>query len=132
MADESIKHVEDIMTKSIETVSKDASVSDAATKMRDQEINSLLVPGPEMGIITSTDVLDAVAEERDLQDFPVSSLMTAPVESITVDVPLQEAAAMMRTYGINHLPVRDTHGDYIGIVSTTDLRQTLGDSAIGR
>jgi CBS domain-containing protein len=132
MADGSLKHVEDIMTSSVETISKDASVSDAATKMRDQEINSLLVPGADMGIITSTDVLDAVAESRDLQECPVSSLMTAPVESITVDVPLQEAAAMMTTYGINHLPVRDTHGDYIGIVSSTDLRETLDDSAVGR
>jgi IMP dehydrogenase len=132
MADASLKHVEDIMTSSVETISKDASVSDAATKMRDQEINSLLVPGADMGIITSTDVLDAVAESRDLQECQVSSLMTAPVESITVDVPLQEAAAMMTTYGINHLPVRDNHGDYIGIVSSTDLRETLGDSTIGR
>lgn len=132
MADESMKHVEDIMTRSVETISKDVSVSDAATRMRDHEINSLLVPGAEMGIITSTDVLDAVAEGRDLQQAPVSGLMTAPVESITVDVPLQEAAAMMTTYGINHLPVRDTQGDYIGIVSSTDLRRALGDSAIER
>lgn len=130
MANESTQHVEDIMTESVETISKNATVSEAATKMRDHEINSLLVPGAEMGIITSTDVLDAVAAERDLKQATVSGLMTAPVESITVDVPLQEAAAMMTTYGINHLPVRDSHGDYTGIVSTTDLRKTLGDSAV--
>jgi signal-transduction protein with cAMP-binding, CBS, and nucleotidyltransferase domain len=124
------KRVEDVMTTHVETISRNATVSEAVRKMREHEINSLLVPGSETGIITSTDVLDAVAAERDLKESRVSNLMTSPVESVNDEVQLREAAAMMTTYGINHLPVRDSHGDYIGIVSSADIRATLGDSAI--
>jgi len=124
------KRVEDVMTTHVETISRNATVSEAVTKMREHEINSLLVPGSETGIITSTDVLDAVAAERDLKECHVSNLMTSPVESVNDEVQLREAAAMMTTYGINHLPVRDSHGDYIGIVSSADIRATLGDSAV--
>jgi signal-transduction protein with cAMP-binding, CBS, and nucleotidyltransferase domain len=130
MSASSRKRVEDVMTTHVETISRNATVSEAVRKMREHEINSLLVPGSETGIITSTDVLDAVAAERDLKESRVSNLMTSPVESVNDEVQLREAAAMMTTYGINHLPVRDSHGDYIGIVSSADIRATLGDSAI--
>jgi len=130
MAEADTKHVKDVMTAPVETISKNATVSEAATRMRDHRINSLLVPGAEAGIVTSTDVLDAVASERDLTEALVSDLMTAPVESVNKTVQLQEAAAMMTSYEINHLPVRDSHGDYVGIISSTDLREALGDSSL--
>lgn len=117
--------VESVMTSPVETISADTSVREAATRMRDNEFSSLLVPGAETGIITSTDILDAVADGRDLDDSTVADLMTAPVESATTRMGLDELAAMMTNYGINHLPVRDDDGDYVGIVSSTDLRETL-------
>lgn len=52
--------------------------------------------------------------------------MTRPVERAKVDVRPQEAAEMMTTYRISHLPVCDTDGDYVGIVSSTDIRRVLG------
>ena len=115
------------MTPALETVSGEATMSEAAMAMREANISSLLVPGAETGIITSTDVIDAVAEGRDPRTTPVEDLMTAPVESISVDLRLQEVAAMMTNYGVNHLPVRDKDGDYVGIVSSTDLRETIAE-----
>ena len=115
------------MTPALETISGDATMSEAATAMREANISSLLVPGAETGIVTSTDVIDAVAEGRDTQMTRVEELMTAPVESISVDLRLQEVAAMMTNYGINHLPVRDKDGDYVGIVSSTDLREIIAE-----
>jgi IMP dehydrogenase len=55
----------------------------------------------------------------------VVDVMTAPVERVTTGVDLKEAAAMMTTYGIKHLPVTDNHGDYVGILSSTDLTTEL-------
>jgi len=37
---------------------------------------------------------------------------------------------MLTTYGISHLPVRDQHGDYVGMVSSTDIHELLADSGI--
>jgi CBS domain-containing protein len=47
---------------------------------------------------------------------------------VSADLRLGEAAAMMTTYGINHLPVRDHDGDYVGMVSSTDLNETLANA----
>ncbi|PSP34720.1 histidine kinase [Halobacteriales archaeon QH_10_70_21] len=129
MGNDTERHVEDVMTASVATISRDATVSEAASTMRDRNISSLLVLGGETGIVTSTDVLEAVAEARDPERTHVEDLMTASVESINVGLRLQEVAAMMTNYGINHLPVRDKDGDYVGIVSSTDLRETIASQS---
>jgi IMP dehydrogenase len=122
------RRVEDIMTTPIKTTSANDTVREAAAAMREADINSLLVPGTEAGIVTSTDILDAVAEGHDLDERRVKDVMTVPVESVSADLRLGEAAAMMTTYGINHLPVRDHDGDYVGMVSSTDLNETLANA----
>jgi len=128
MSTDGTSRIDDVMTRSVETISTSASLREAATKMRDEGINSLIIPGSQTGILTSTDVLDAIAAGDDPDECTVGDVMTSPVEWVSADLRLQEAASMMDTYGINHLPVRDQHGDYVGIVSSTDLRQTLASS----
>jgi len=130
MAIDNTVTVEDVMATPVETIARGATVSEAAKAMRDQEINSLLVPGSEMGIVTSTDVIDAVAAGRDPTATRVEEVMTAPAESVGTDLGMQEVAAMLTTYGISHLPVRDQHGDYVGMVSSTDIHELLADSGI--
>lgn len=116
------------MTTSVETISRTATVRESVVRMRDEGINSLLVPGAETGIITSTDILDMIADGDDIDQSTVADVMTAPVEWVETDMRLQEAAAMMETHGINHLPVRDQDGDYVGIISSTDFRERFINS----
>jgi len=61
----------------------------------------------------------------------VEAVMTVPVEWIRADLWLEEAVAMMQTHGINHLPVRDRDGDYVGMVSSTDIREAAAGSGRG-
>jgi len=117
--------VADVMTSPVETIEADASVREATTVMREHGFSALLVPGRDTGIVTSTDVLDVVVEGQDPATTTVGDVMTAPVESVTGDLRLGEAAAMMTNYGINHLPVIGDDRDYVGMVSSTDLRETL-------
>jgi IMP dehydrogenase len=117
--------VADVMTSPVETIGASASVREATTVMRENGFNALLVPGRDTGIVTSTDVLDVVVEGQDPGTTTVEDVMTAPVESVTGDLRLGEAAAMMTNYGINHLPVIGDDRDYVGMVSSTDLRETL-------
>lgn len=119
--------VDEVMTESLETVSTGARVRDAAVRMRDAGVNSLLVPGAETGIITSTDVLEAIAAGRDPDECRVDEITTVPIEWVETDLRIQEAAAMMRNHGIHHLPVRDRSGDYVGMVSSTDLRERFAE-----
>ena len=127
MASETERQVKEIMTPTLSTIPSDAPLSEAARTMRDEGISSLLVSGGRTGIITSTDVLEAVADGHDPQATTVEASMTAPVESVDVGLGLSETAAMMTNFGINHLPVRDSDGDYVGIVSSTDIRETIAE-----
>jgi CBS domain-containing protein len=111
--------VKDIMTTPLERISPDAEIVEAAAVMRDKDISALLVTTAPPSIITSTDILDAVAQERDTAELLVSDLMTESVETVPPDLPLTETAAMMTNFGINHLPVVDD--DYIGMVSSSDI-----------
>jgi IMP dehydrogenase len=117
--------VEELMSEPIITVSPDITVREAAQKMQDHEINALFVPGSEAGIVTSSDIVSVVAEGRDPDETVVDEVMTSPVERVTTSLELGEAAAMMTTYDIKHLPVIDEHQDYVGMVSSTDITKAL-------
>lgn len=112
--------VQDIMSSPVETISRDATVADVATKMRDEDISALIVTTSPPSIVTSTDILDAVAEGSDTSTMDVSDIMTESVETIPPELRVGEAAAMMTNFGINHLPVVQ-EGDYVGMISSTDI-----------
>ena len=107
------------MSTPLETVSKDASVTEAAQRMDEEEISALVVPTTPRSIISSTDVIRAVADGKDTSELQVADVMTTDVETATPDLYMEEVAAMMTTYGIKHLPVVDD--DYVGMVSSTDV-----------
>lgn len=116
--------VGDVMASPLETIPEGASVQEAARRMRNKNINALVVPTNPRGIISSTDILDAVAKGRDPAELTVGEVMTKDVETAEPDLYLEEVAAMMTTYGIKHLPVVD--GDYVGMISTSDLAEHMG------
>jgi CBS domain-containing protein len=53
----------------------------------------------------------------------VSDVMTGSVETVPPDLRIEEAAAMMTNFGINHLPVVDD--DFVGMISSTDITARL-------
>ena len=117
--------VGDLMSTPLETISAKATVKEAAELMGEHDINALFVPGAEAGIVTTTDVVETVAEGLDPSETTVADVMTVPVERITTAEELPEAAAMLTNLGIKHLPVIDSDGDYVGMISTTDLTTQL-------
>jgi CBS domain-containing protein len=115
--------VADVMSSPLETISRDATVKAATERMRELDVNALVVQTDPRAIVSSTDVLDAVAEGRDVTALLVEDVMTSDVETVTPDLYMEEVAAMMTTYGIKHLPVVDD--DYVGMVSSTDVAASL-------
>ncbi len=115
--------VEDVMSAPLETIAADATVQEAAQRMREKDISALVVRTTPRAIVSSTDVLDAIAQGRDTADLTVSDVMTTDVETATPDLYMEEVAAMMTTYGIKHLPVVDD--GYVGMVSSTDVTAHL-------
>ncbi|WP_336023776.1 CBS domain-containing protein [Halobellus salinisoli] len=115
--------VRDVMSTSLVTTSPDATLVEAATRMRSEEVGALLVPSTELAILTSTDILDAIARDCDPAETTVGEVMTESVETVTPELRLTEAAAMMENFGISHLPVVDD--DLVGMVSSTDITAQL-------
>lgn len=115
--------VEDIMSTPLYRVSPETSLVDAAAEMREKGIKALLVTTAPPSIVTSTDIIEAVAEGADVSTLDVADVMTESVETVPSDLRLVETAQMMETFGINHLPV--VEDDYIGMVSSTDITAHL-------
>lgn len=124
MATMNERHVRDVMSTPLETISKSATVKEAATVMRDNEISGLVVTTDPPSIITSTDVVAAAADGHDPAELPVTAVMTESVETVPPDLYLEEVAAMLTTFGISHLPVVDGD-DYVGMISSTDVTAEL-------
>ncbi|WP_130501723.1 CBS domain-containing protein [Natrinema hispanicum] len=112
------------MSTPLEIVSKDATLTEAATVMHDKEINALVVSTDPPSIVTSTDLVSSAAEGHDPTTQQVSDVMTKSVETVPPELYLEEVAAMMTNFGINHLPVVDGD-DYLGMISSTDITSEL-------
>ncbi|MBV0925589.1 CBS domain-containing protein [Halomicroarcula limicola] len=115
--------VEEVMSSPLEMISADATVEEAVQQMRGKEVNALVVRTTPRAIISSTDVLAAVADGRNVSELQVSDIMTTDVETASPDNYMEEVAAMMTTYGVKHLPVVDD--DYVGMISSTDVAAYL-------
>lgn len=115
--------VRDVMSTPLETIAPDASVAEAAEQMHEKEISALIVRTTPRSIVSSSDIIGAVAEGKDVTELQVSDVMTTDVETVTPDLFMEEVAAMMTTYGIKHLPV--VEDDYVGMISSTDVTAHL-------
>ncbi|RMH36464.1 MAG: CBS domain-containing protein [Nitrospirae bacterium] len=111
-----------LMSKELSVIPEEASVQEAAHLMQQKRIGSLLVEkaGEYCGIITETDVVQAVAEQQDLAQLKVGRLMSSPI--ITVDQHLSPhyARDLMADRRIRHLAVTDG-GKIVGVISVRDL-----------
>nr|WP_236630078.1 DUF294 nucleotidyltransferase-like domain-containing protein [Thermus thermamylovorans] len=97
-----------------------ATVAEAAWRMRQEGISSLLVAGEPLGILTDRDLRNRVLAEGRPPSTPVAAVMSAPLFALPAETPLYEAVAAMVERGIHHLPL--TEGEkVVGIVTHTDL-----------
>jgi len=113
-------NVAQVMRRELKKIAHDASVRDAAKRMRDERVGSLLVERENnlIGIVTETDVVRrGVAEGSDPRAVTVHSIMTSPIVTIESIRTVQDAHDMM---GIRHLGVTEG-GKLVGLVSVRDL-----------
>ncbi len=125
--------VREIMTTPVEVIDADASIREAAKRMSEKGIGSLVVvkDGNVVGIVTERDLVRAIGEGVDL-DAPVSTIMTEDVYAITPETSVLKALEMMRMHGVRHLPVVTENEDLVGIVSLRDLAFAVAAEMIMR
>ncbi len=121
----SIMKVKEVMTQTVETIEKDENISDAARKMREKGIKSLLVidKGKIIGIITTTDIIRKALSTGKV-NTKVSTIMTKNVITISPETPVKEAAKIMVEKKIRHLPITE-QDRIVGIISDRDILRAL-------
>ncbi len=111
------------MSHRVVTIEPEATVAQAASKMRENEVDALIVveDNKPIGIITERDLVYRVlAEQRDLST-KVREVMTKGLITIKTHTTLGEAARLMLDHGIRHLPVTDEEGNLVGMLSMRDI-----------
>jgi CBS domain-containing protein len=114
----------DVMTRKFVCVEPDSTLGEVAERMGEAATGSALVLelGRLCGIVTSRDVLRAVAEHAHPSEARVRQWMTPEPVTGNRELPTDEAARMMLAGGFHHLPVVED-GRPVGVVG---LRSALG------
>lgn len=124
--------IEDVMTRGVETISPNATLKEAAEKMRDQAIGALPVVEAErlVGMLTDRDItVRATAEGRDPKEVTVAEVMTEGVVTVGADEPIEVAEQLMESSAVRRLVVVDPQGRPAGMLSLDDLAALAGASA---
>ncbi len=121
----------DIMTENPETVTADASLADAARKMRDLNVGIIPVVESEQsrrlrGVITDRDIaIRAVAEGKDANSVRVGDCMTTDVETCNKNDSVQDILRVMEREQVRRVPITDREGRLVGIVAQADVLTDL-------
>ncbi len=113
----------EIMRKKLKSIAADQFAIEAARRMRDERIGSLLVKKGDdyVGILTDTDfVRKAAAEGKNVATLTVEDLMSHPIVSIESTKTVRDAIDRMGDFGIRHLMVSEA-GKIIGMISVRDV-----------
>jgi CBS-domain-containing membrane protein len=133
----------DLMQRNVVTVSKDATLAEAATLMLEHGINSLPVldeHGRVVGMVGIRDVLRAPLPSgstmpllrwtrledkvRQLASTRVAQVMARKVVSVSEDASLIELASVMAERGLHPIPVL-REGHLLGVVGRADIVRAL-------
>lgn len=126
--------VEEVMSYPPVTVTPDMPLVSAINTMLDRKIGCLPVVerGALVGILTTTDLLrnqlDGMLEwPQDRSPAAVRAFMRPTPAVAAADDEILDAAAVMASRRIRHLPVVDRERRLVGMLSDRDVRSALGD-----
>ena len=115
----------DLMSTRVALTSPETSIAEAAAGMVKANVGSAVVMQGRFfaGILTEWDVLRSAASGEDLTASRVADWMTPDLQSVDLDITVEEAAEIMLKNGFRHLPVVDGRA-VCGVVSLRDLFAT--------
>jgi len=127
--------VRDVMTSHAECIRPEATLQEAARRMKELDVGSLPVCDHDRlaGLITDRDIaVRSVAEGHDPKSDAVRDTMTPGVVYCFEDQDVTEAADLMQDNQIRRLPVLNRDKRLVGIVSLGDLALSADEKLSGR
>lgn len=122
--------VSEIMSSPLEVVSSEATISNAAEKMKSFDVGVLPVMKEDevVGILTDRDiVIRVIAENLDPQKTQVKKAMSTDIWSCPEDMELEDAAMLMEEKQVHRLLVLGDDGAVTGILSIGDIARKTQD-----
>ncbi len=113
-----------LMTERLETISPSDTAQEAAKKMRDKKVSSLVVTDVEdkpIGIVTERDLVRQVCTKAiNSNDVIVHRIMSSPLATIDANSSVEVAADIMIQNKVRHLLVVDEN-KVLGIITPSDF-----------
>ncbi len=122
-----------LMTAPVLTVEPGTPVNEIAEAMLDRQIKTLVAIDDNhqpLGILTSTDFVQIVADDTPPETTTVGDYMTTDILTTTKDAPIPEVADRMVASGVSHIPVIDDDDEAVGIITATDLTHYIAGMAV--
>ncbi|HEY0565024.1 MAG TPA: CBS domain-containing protein [Terriglobales bacterium] len=126
------------MTENPTVLPANASVQDAAIRMRDQDIGDIIVEkdGALYGMVTDRDVVvRVIAEGKDARTTDLESICSRDLVTLAPEDSVKDASQVMEENAVRRLPVVEggRNGKVIGIVSLGDIAvEKKPKSALGK
>ena len=119
------KTVGDIASRDVISFSLDCSIKDAAKKLVANDIDGAPVMKNKqvVGVFTLSDLVHAIAEDK--ENLTVGDLMSTNVVIVNEDLKIANAIEVMLKKSISRLIVADNNQVLLGIVTRTDLINSI-------
>jgi len=120
--------INEMVSKTLETIQEAASVQEAAKKMKEKDVSSLVVVDTQnktRGIVTERDIVrKACINDTSTSSVTLGNIMSSPVITIDSKEYASKAVDMMLQHNVRHLLVVDKQNDGkpLGIITPLDIR----------
>jgi CBS domain-containing protein len=114
--------------KEVATVSPEDTIRKAAFTMRNRGVGAVVAvngKGKPVGIVTDRDIALALATDEKDPDTPVSEIMPSELVTIGENEGIFNATQYIFGYQVRRLPIVDSDGKLVGIVTMDDLLALL-------
>jgi len=125
--------VSEVMTRGVECVKPEASLEEAAAKMKSLDVGALPICDNDRlaGMITDRDItVRATAEGESPKVIHVRDIMTPGIVWCFEDEDVQEASRKMKEHQVRRLPVLNRDKRLVGMVSLGDLAVETGNDRL--
>ena len=123
--------IAEIMTEKLETIIITGSAQDAAKKMSDKDVSSLVVTdnnNKPVGIITERDLVRKVSvKDVNSSNILIKDILSSPLVTIDSKLTIEGAADTMVNNKVRHLLVVDNNNINrpVGVITATDFASYL-------
>ncbi|MEV6731086.1 MULTISPECIES: CBS domain-containing protein [unclassified Streptomyces] len=119
-----LRTVNDVMTHAVISVDRGAPIKEIVEAMRQWRISALPVLSDEgrvVGVVSEADLLLKAQGADESRAVTAGQLMTFPAVTVTEETGIAGAARLMAHRHLKRLPVVDSDGRLVGVVSRGDL-----------